>query len=169
MGVPVLLNLCAWLEATPAGTWVRESLYGFPILVAIHILGLTLSAGIVVWFDLRLLGISMRRVAVSTVYRRLMPWAFVGFTSMFVSGGVLLSGFAVSAYGNWYFRLKMAALLLAGVNALVYHKVTERRIAEWEFAERPPSPARLAGLLSIVLWITVIMAGRMVAYTLYSP
>ena len=163
-----LLNLFTWLEATTVGVWVRESLYGFPILVAIHILGLTMSVGIVVWFDLRLLGISMRSVAVSTVYRRLMPWAFAGFTSMFVSGGLLLSGFAVSAYGNSYFRTKMAALLLAGVNALVYHTVTERRIAEWDSAVRPPSPARLAGLLSIALWIVVIMAGRMVAYTLYS-
>ena len=163
-----VLDLSTWLEATPVGVWVRESLYGFPILVAIHILGLTLSAGIVVWFDLRLLGISMRRVPVSTVYRRLMPWAFVGFASMFVTGGLLLSGFAVSAYGNAYFRIKMAALLLAGVNALVYHTVTERRIAEWESAVRPPSAARLAGLVSIVLWIVVILAGRMVAYTLYS-
>ncbi len=163
-----LMNLCVWLEATPVGVWVRESLWGFSGLVAVHILGLTLSVGMVVWFDLRLLGVSMRRVPVSTVYRRIMPWAFGGFASMFVTGSLLLTGFAASAYGNPYFRIKMAALLLAGVNALVYHTVTERQIAQWDRLPRPPSPARLAGLMSIVLWAIVIMAGRMVAYTLYS-
>jgi hypothetical protein len=165
---PSILKLCEWLEATPAGVFVRESLYGFPILVAIHILGLTLSVGTVVWFDLRLLGVSMSRVAVSQVYRRLMPWAFGGFAVMFMTGGLLLSGFATSAYGNLYFRAKMIALLLAGVNALVYHTVTERRIAQWDAAARIPWPARMAGLISVTLWAMVIMAGRMVAYTLYS-
>jgi len=53
-------------------------LWGFPILVAIHIIGLVFSVGIVVWLDLRLLGVSMTGVPVSRVYRRLMPLAFAG-------------------------------------------------------------------------------------------
>ena len=89
-----ILRLCQWLEQTPVGLLVRESQYGFPILVAIHIAGLWLSAGIVVWFDLRLLGVSMRRVPARTVYRQLMPWAVGGFLVMIVSGGMLASGFA---------------------------------------------------------------------------
>jgi hypothetical protein len=165
----MLLRFCVWLEATPVGVYVRESLYGFPILVAIHIVSLTLSVGVVIWFDLRLLGVSMRAVPVSTVYRRLMPWAFVGFTCMFASGGLLLSGFASSAYRNPAFRIKMVALLLAGINALVYHGFTERGISGWNDEARPPLPARMAGLTSIALWTLVILAGRMVAYTLYSP
>ena len=146
----------------------RESLWGFPALVAIHIFGLAISAGTVVWFDFRLLGASMRRVPVSTVYRQLMPWAFGGFGVMFLSGSLLLSGFATAAYGNLYFRIKVSALVLAGLNALVYHAVTERTIARWNDAARPPLPARMAGLISVALWATVILAGRMMAYTLYS-
>jgi hypothetical protein len=163
-----VLNICQWVEGTPLGLFVRESLWGFPALVAIHILGLAVSAGTVVWFDFRLLGASMRRVPVSTVYRQIMPWAFGGFGVMFVSGGLLLSGFAAAAYGNLYFRIKVTALLLAGVNALIYHAVTERRIAQWNTAARPPLAARMAGLISVVLWAIVIMAGRMMSYTLYS-
>lgn len=162
------LNVCEWLERTPVGILVRESPWGFPILVAIHILGLAVSVGTVVWFDLRLLGVSMRRSPVSAVYRQLMPWAFGGFVVMFVSGGLLLSGFAAAAYGNVYFRAKSAALLLAGVNAFAYHAVTERRIAHWDGATRTPLPARAAGLISILLWTIVILAGRMLSYTLYS-
>jgi uncharacterized protein DUF6644 len=163
-----ILHFCQWLEQTPVGLLVRESQYGFPILVAIHIAALWLSAGIVVWFDLRLLGVSMRRVPARTVYRQLMPWASGGFVIMVVSGGMLASGFATAAYGNVYFRVKLAALLLAAVNAVVYHRITGRLVARSDGAAGAPLPARMAGLISIVLWAIVILAGRMISYTLYS-
>jgi hypothetical protein len=159
--------MCEWLENTQVALLVRESAYGFPIVVAIHILGLIVSVGLVIWFDLRLLGISMRRCRLSDVWRRLMPWALSGFVVMFASGGLLFAAFATSAYGNMAFRIKSAAIILAGVNALVYHFVTERGIAEWDIGVRPPRSAQVAGLLSIVLWTTVILSGRMMSYTMF--
>jgi hypothetical protein len=162
-----LLQLAEWLEATPAGVMVRESAWGFQVLVAMHLLGLSLSVGLLVWFDLRLLGISMPRVPVSAAYRRLMPWILAGFAVMFVSGGLLLTGFATAAYGNVYFRLKVLAILLAGVNAAVYHLVTERQIGQWDTGVRPSGPARAAGLVSVLLWASVILAGRMMSYTMF--
>lgn len=167
MGTAVL-HLSEWLESTTVGVLVRESTWGFPALVSLHVIGLAFSAGLVLWFDLRLLGLSMREVPVTAVYRRLMPIAFAGFLVMFVSGGLLLTGFATYAYTNVYFLVKVAALLLAGVNAWVYHAFTEPHIAEWDRSPSPPPPARLAGLVSAVLWTVVILAGRMMAYTLYT-
>jgi len=161
------MSIAQWLEATWAGVIVRESLWGFQIVVAIHILGLIVSVGTLVWFDLRLVGLSMTRIPVSIVYRRLMPWMFLGFVVMFTSGGMLLAGFATAAFGNLYFRLKMAAIVLAGLNALVYHVRTERQIARWNDAARPPLPARMAGLISVALWAGVILAGRMMSYTMF--
>jgi hypothetical protein len=163
-----ILHACEWLEGTPVGLLVRESPYAFPILVAIHIVGLTLSVGIVVWWDLRLLGVSMRDSPASVVYRQLMPWAFAGFVVMLASGALLVTGFATAAYGNVYFRAKLVAILLAIVNAFAYHAVTERRIAQWDTSTRAPLPARMAGLISMALWAIVILAGRMMSYTLYS-
>ena len=84
-----ILSFCAWLEQSSVGVLVRESLWGFQIVVAIHIFGLILSVGTLVWFDLRLLGVSMRRVPVSEVYRQLAPWSAVGFVTMFVTGSML--------------------------------------------------------------------------------
>jgi hypothetical protein len=163
-----MLSILAWVEATPVAVFVRESLWAFPILVAIHIMGLILSVGMVIWFDLRLLGVNMCRVPVSITYRRIMPWAAGGFLVMVASGGLLWSGSATSAYANPYFRAKLAALLLASINAGVYHGHVERSINQWDTAVRTPTPARMAGLLSIALWSVVIVAGRLVAYTLYS-
>ena len=162
-----ILSICEWLENTPVGFLVRESLYGFPILAAIHILGLTVSVGTLVWFDLRLAGVSMPRCPVSSLYRRLIPWTLVGFGVMFISGVLLFTGFATKAYGNVYFRIKLTAIVLAGVNALFYHRLTERHIAHWNDDARPPMPARLAGVISIVVWIIAIVAGRMMSYTMF--
>ena len=156
-----------WLEATSLGVMVRESQWGFPILVAIHLMSLTLSVGTLVWFDLRLLGVSMTRVRASSMYRRLMPWMFAGFGLMFVSGFTLLAGFATGAYANVYFRVKVSALALAALNALLYHRFTERRIAQWDDAAAPPVGARAAGLISICVWVVVIIAGRMMSYTMF--
>ena len=164
-----LFHWCEQIEATSLGVMVRESIWGFPSLVAIHIIGLVFSAAIVVWLDLRLLGVSMTGVPVSRVYRRLMPLAFVGFVVMIVSGVVIFTGFATSAYKNPYFRIKLLALSLAAVNALVYHTSIERRIALWDRSPRPPGAARMAGIISILAWTTVILAGRMMSYTLYTP
>jgi hypothetical protein len=162
-----ILEICEWLESTALAVLVRESVYGFPILVGIHILGLILSVGTLLWVDLRLLGVSLRKSRVSEVYRGLSPWFLSGFVVMFVSGGALFTGFATSAYGNLYFRIKVAALLLAGANALGFHVMTQRTSPVWDAAPRPPAPARLAGLASIVLWAVVIVAGRMISYTMF--
>lgn len=164
---PVVLSLAKWLEQTPIALVVRESLWGFQITVAAHVLGMILSVGTVVWLDFRLLGLSMRRVPVSVVYRQLMPWAGAGFLVMVVTGMMLLVAYASAAYDNPYFRAKVVMLTLAGLNALVYHMTIERRIAQWNTLARPPLAARVAGLCSVILWASVVLAGRMTAYTLY--
>jgi len=162
-----VLQVCAWLENSPVGLLVRETLWGFPIVVAIHIVGLTMSAGLIAFFDLRLLGVWLTDCPVNLVYRRLLPFAAGGFALMLVSGGMLLTGYATAAYGNLYFRIKIAALCLAALNAVLYHRFTERSIASWNTATVPPLPARLAGIASIVLWTVVILAGRMMSYTMF--
>lgn len=162
-----LYQMFEWLEATSVGVLVRESPWGFPILVAFHLMGIMLSVGTLVWFDLRLLGVSMTGVRASLMYRRLMPWMFTGFAIMFISGFMLLAGFATNAYGNVYFRIKIIAMVLAAVNAFLYHRFTERRIVQWDDAPGPPTAARMAGLVSISVWMTVILAGRMMSYTMF--
>jgi hypothetical protein len=86
---------------------------------------------------------------------------------MFLSGATLFVGFATSAYANLYFRIKVVALVLAGLNALAFHVLTQRASATWDPAPRPPVTVRLAGLASIVLWTVVILAGRMISYTMF--
>jgi hypothetical protein len=163
-----LPDIFGWLESTPLATMIQESAYGFPIVVAVHLLGLTLSVGTLLWVDLRLLGVALRHLRVSEVYRNLAPWFFAGFATMLVTGATLFTAFASLAYGNVFFRVKMAAIVLAGANAAVLHFVTQRTSAEWDNAARPPIGARAAGFVSIALWVAVMLAGRMMSYTMFS-
>lgn len=161
------LTVPQWLEQTWVGLLVRESLWGFQIVVAIHIVSLAFSVGLLLWFDLRLLGVGLVRTRVSSLYRHVMPWASVAFVSMFATGAMLFTGFASNALANGYFRAKLLLLAAAAVNAVVYHRVTERGIAAWDDAPVPPRAARLAGLFSILIWASVILCGRMLSYTMF--
>lgn len=155
------------LEASALGTLVRESLYGFPIFVTLHVIGLVLAIGPLLWFDLRLAGVVVRSEAVSRVYRQIIPWAAAGFVVSGLTGIALFTGYATKASANPYFWTKLAALLLAGINAAFYHGFTERTRVEWDSHARPPAAARAAGVISMLLWTAVILCGRMMAYTMY--
>jgi len=163
MSIAVLEWLQA-LEHNPIGELVRES--WFPYLEGTHVLALSLSVGTVMWFDLRLLGATMRSRSVSEVFQSLKGWMFAGFSVMFVTGTLLFAAHATKAYASRSFRVKLALLLLAGINMLVFHLTIDRRRVEWDDTPIPPVGARLAGLLSLVLWLSVITAGRLVAYDL---
>ena len=155
------------MEQTAIGVLIRESSYGFPIVVALHILSLAFSLGLFVWFDLRLLGLVLTNTRVSVVYRRLMPWATIGFLFAFVTGAMLFSAFAMKAADNTWFRVKLVSFLVLALNALVYHRVTERDREWWDDQAQPPGGARIAGLISLALWTVVILCGRMMSYTMF--
>jgi hypothetical protein len=162
-----LMQICEWLETTRLAELVTQSLYGFQILVAFHLAGLGLSVGMVIWFDLRLLGTVLTTTPVSLVYRRLMPWMMAGFVVMFTSGAIIFVGFASAAYSNPYFRIKLATLVLAGLNAAVFHYSTQKHLAGWDAWTHPPAAARAAGAISILSWIVVVLMGRMMSYTMF--
>jgi hypothetical protein len=162
-----ILEACQWLESTAIGIYVRESQYGFPMIAGTHIVALTLSVGTLLWFDLRLLGVAWRGYRVSHVYRQLIRWALPGFLLMFGTGGLLFTAFATKAIGNVYFRIKLAAMIVAAVNALFFHVATERGLAGWDASSTPPRAARAAGFIAILAWSSVIAAGRMMSYTMF--
>ena len=159
-----VLELCRWIQEMPVSTDIRESAWIFPIILGFHSLGLTLSVGTILWFDFRLLGLRFRKQPVSEIYHQLKPWMLAGFAVMFVSGLLLFSAQASRCYENLYCRSKILLLVVPGLNALVYHRVTERDIATWDHQPLPPTSARIAGLVSIVSWATIIVLGRQIVF-----
>ena len=161
-----LLAYSRWLEDTWWATAIRESGYVYPFVEGSHVMALAFSVGAVLWFDLRLLGWTMRDDRVSDVFSQVRPWMFFGFAVMLVTGVLLFAARATDAYESNYFRLKLALLVLGGVNIVLFHTTIDRRRDEWDAAGRPPVRARLAGGVSLVLWFAIIAVGRVMAYNL---
>jgi hypothetical protein len=161
-----LFEWCRWLERTEWATALSASGYVYPFVEGSHVMALALSVGAVVWFDLRLLGWTMREDRVSEVFEQVRPWMFAGFAVMFVTGALLFATRATDAYASPYFRLKLSLLVLGAVNIVVFHTTVDRSRHEWDTDERPPLRARLAGGASLVLWFSIIAAGRIMAYNL---
>ena len=162
-----LFELFEWLGNTPWSIALHESRYAFLVVLTIHVLTLSVFVGTALMIDLRLLGVAMKRVPASQVIERLVPWSAAGLILMVTSGALLFYAAPLVRYQNVFFRMKMATLVLALLNAWLFHRTVYRRIADWDRDAVPPRAARLAGGLSLVLWVVIITAGRMMAYQDY--
>ncbi len=158
-----------WLYETPFSATMRESVWAEPIVETIHVLTLTVFLGFVLLLDLRMLDIAMRRKRVSEMFEQLNPWLFGGFAVMVVTGLLLFSADPVAFYSTIFFKLKMIMLVLAGLNVLLFSVTVGRRMGEWDRAPRTPMGVKLTGLVSLVLWISIVAAGRGIAYALPPP
>lgn len=160
-----LLRLCVWLENTHVAAAIRESTWLFPTIETIHVLCIVIVVGSIAMFDLRLLGMWSRDRSVTDVYDDVMPWTRASFIGAVIAGGLLFSSSATKYYHNVPFRLKMLTLLLAGLNTAYFELWTRRGITAWNDAVRTPLAARLAGGISLVLWILVVAFGRWIGFT----
>ena len=159
-----LLPFVQWLAHTPGSIALHESVFMYPLVESAHVLTLCVFLGLAVMFDLRLLGITLTKVPMSQLKKRLGPWMTAGFIVMVMSGVLLFYAIPVRSYQSIWFRMKAVALVLAGLNAFVFHRTIDRRIEEWDRDPVPPRAARRAGARSLVLWTIIVVAGRMIAY-----
>jgi len=162
--MPDMLAFCKWLEGSWVGGGVRESLWLFPVIETLHLLGMTALVGAVAVFDFRLMGWVMRRERVAELGSRLLPWAWAGFAVQVITGAILFSSEAVKVYGNPAFRVKMLLIGLTGVHALIFHLIVGRDVATWDAGATLPAKAKVAGGVSILLWIGVVAAGRFIGF-----
>jgi hypothetical protein len=159
-----MIGVCRWLEHTTVGASVRESLWLFPVIETVHLLGMAALVGTIGVFDLRLLGLAMKRARVGELGVRLLPWAWLGFAVQVVTGAMLFASEAVKIYVNPAFRLKMSLILFAGVQALIFQSIMRRDAAKWDESGVLPVSAKVAGGVSILLWVGIVAAGRFIGF-----
>src|SRR6187549_3872652 len=165
----VILDICRYLETTSISIGIRESAWTYPVIESVHVLSLTIFMGLLLLWNLRLVGVTLRRIPVSRMWTRMFPWIGLGAALMVISGLLLFWSDPVRFYGNVFFRIKFIGLLLALLNALAFHFGIERRLPDWDTALVPPRAARFAGAASLFLWTLIIVAGRFVAYNWFKP
>lgn len=161
----LLYSFCLWLGNSSMGRSVHDSAWLFPVIETIHLFGVVVLVGCASVLDLRLMGVAFRDYTVSTLAERFLPWVWGSFAIMVVTGTLLFSSEATKMYGNGVFRTKMLMIVAAGVNALVFHVLAYRRVGDWERDPVTPWSARVAGVVSILLWFGIVGAGRWIAYS----
>jgi hypothetical protein len=151
-----------WLESTPIAMWVGLSLWAYPMLLAIHIVGLAIVVGIFSMRDLRLLG--MFTGLQPAAFLPLSRLAWVGFIINAISGILLFTSQAVTFVNNTPFLIKIVAILtgmaLAGV---IQSRLRSELAGDGSYAEISGSTRSIA-TASLACWLTAIIAGRLIAY-----
>jgi hypothetical protein len=156
-----LAQFAEWLESTSWAAGIRQSMWLYPALEIVHIVGIVLLVGAAFMFDLRLLGFS-GSVPLSGMAHHLLPWSRRGLWLIIPSGILLFMTNAKSLSADPTFWLKMGLLLVAALNVFVFHRfIVKGEINEQ--GELSPSSKISAGV-SIIVWIGVIACGRLLAY-----
>jgi hypothetical protein len=158
-----LESLLHWIENSVVALFVRQSAWLYPAVEIVHIAGFAVLVGSIVMFDLRLLGLS-RNLPVIQAMQHLSRWSRLSLIAVVPSGLILFMTDAVSLASNSAFLLKLGLIVAAGLNALYFHRVTYKTVTGWNTDTGPPAAARLAGIVSILLWFSVIACGRLIAY-----
>ena len=151
-----------WMENTPINEVVMYYRWSWPALETFHFLGLCMLIGAILVMDLRLIG--FQRVIPLKAVHGLMPVAIAGFTINLVTGLGFLFGDPVLYAINYAFWVKMALVLLAGVNFIWYLRKVEPSLATLGPHDATPMTAKFAGAASLVLWFGVLSYGRLLPY-----
>ena len=157
---PDLLPLFERFEATALGTAVRESVWAFPVIEAVHLLGLSLLGGAILLVDLRLLGLGLRGQRIDELAGQVRPLLFTALIVMFSTGVPLFLSEAVKCFYNTSFWVKITGLAIA----LLFTFTVRDRIARKGRLDTS-FQSRLVGTASIALWVTVAAAGRWIGFS----
>jgi len=159
-----LESICHWLQHTEWSQYVLQSTLLFPIIEGTHIMALSISIGLILILDIRLLGLGFRGERVSVIMKQSAGWSTIGFGVIIFTGLVLFVTQAEKAYHNPFFLAKMLLLIAALANAAWFQHKYFPKMAEWDLAQKTPFGPRMCALVSLICWIGVIGCGRTMAY-----
>ncbi len=166
MMYPEPTNIWESIEYSSLGIWIAESTWAFPTLETLHVIALVTVLGTIMVMDLRLLGLASKTIPVTRMSNDILPWTWGGFVLAAITGGLLFASKASSYMINPYFLWKMGLLVLVGINMLFFHFVTYRTVGQWDTAEQVPTMVKVAGVLSLLIWIAIVFFGRAIGFTL---
>jgi hypothetical protein len=153
------------IQGSTLAAWMRDTSPAMQVVEATHVLAALMVLGTVLIADLRLLGLADSRRAFTRVSRETLPLTWLAFGVAVITGSLMFTTSALTYFGNGAFRLKALALLGAGLNMLLFQLLTARDVAAWDLGKPTPRAARVAGLVSLLLWAAVVLLGRWIGFT----
>lgn len=159
-GLTYLTPFLHWLHDSRLGVVTREYHYVFTTCLVLHFIGLSLLMGGMLIVDLRLLGFP-RQLPIAAAMKFL-PIAITGFLINLCTGVTMVSFDPLDYWLNPAFRIKMALVLLSGLNALWFTLVEHRQVLSQPSDQRTTIAVRTSAALSLFLWFAIIYWGRMI-------
>lgn len=156
-----LLAFFQWCEQSGIGDTIRKSAWLFPLIEAIHLLGLGLIGGAVLVVDLRLLGLGLRRHSVAQLARDAQPWLVGSLFLMIATGGLLFLSEAIKCYYHGAFWFKMASLLFA----IIFTFTVQRKVTMADEVGVSPMWGKVVAVVSVMLWSGVGIGGRWIGFS----
>jgi hypothetical protein len=160
-----LTPLVEAVQNSALSEWMRTSLKAVAIINALHVMSIVTVFGTIFLVDLRLLGYPNVQRSFMRMHDELLRWTWGAFGIAAVTGVLLFMVNAVTYHRNTAFWLKMAVIVLAGINMLIFERGTVKSVSSWDTGVKPPRAAQMAGALSILLWVAVIVFGRWIGFT----
>jgi len=152
------------IQSSSIAEWMRTTNPAMQVVEATHVLAAVMVLGTVLIVDVRLLGFADSSRAFPRVSRETLPLTWAAFCVAVMTGSLMFTTSAVTYFGNAAFQLKALALLAAGLNMALFQFFTARSAVAWAIGT-PPRAARIAGLVSLLLWAAVVLLGRWIGFT----
>ena len=149
-----------WCDETFIARAIRDSVVAFPVIEIFHLFALTLLFGATIFLNLRLCGLIMKHQPVSTVAHDLAPWTLGSLIAMLFTGVLLFVSEALRCYSSLPFWFKMGFLF----SAVTFHYAVVRRFTRSDKVDLMPIRARLVAAVSFILWISIGLGGRAIAF-----
>jgi uncharacterized membrane protein SirB2 len=160
-------NFALWLDSHQWSTMLHESFYMYNWVEATHVLSLMLSLGMLFIIDLRMLGLALSDIPASKIADKLSLPMFFGFSLMVITGCLLFYAIPVRSSQSVWLRLKLLLLLLAVVNAFLFHRKMSQSVTRWDMDRVAPLRLRVGASVSLCCWVLVVIFGRFIAYDWY--
>ena len=158
MGIAHYLENIGWLSD------FSESVLAYPIVLSTHLTCIALFGGMILFTNLRLLGLAFRSLTITQVVTSLRPFKRGGIVIMVCTGLLLATCEATKYAPNPFFWTKMTVLGLIGLHGLIFRPIVYTKTEELDRSSVIPTKVKVAAILSLVLWTTMFTMGRLIAY-----
>jgi hypothetical protein len=163
--VQSLAALMEWLQATPLAVFIHQRPWLFTTIEVVHVFAISLVIGTIAIVDLRLIGFASAKRPFAELAGQVLPLTWIAFVLAALAGSLLFISRATDYYVSTTFQIKMAVIVLAGINMLIFELITMRGVEQWNVAAKPPPAARLAGGISLTCWVLVVVFGRWTGFS----
>ena len=154
--------LATWMESTWLNDIMLERFWLFPTMETIHFLGLSVLFGAILVMDLRVMGVA--RFINMEAAMKFIPVAIIAFCVNLLTGIAFLFADPFRYFPNIAFQWKMGLIVVAGLNALWFWVGEHRELVSLADGEDAQFRAKVIATLSLVVWIAVLVFGRMIPY-----